>query len=310
MTWSRRYVIDLEELSIEEIMTVLHTAKWFKNSLRKSPSITFDYLKGYTVCNLFFEASTRTRMSFTTAEQRLGMHVLDFAVNSSSTNKGESVIDTIKNLDAMNLDVFVMRHKASGAPMSVINNSKSAFINAGDGKHAHPTQAFLDLLTIYEQKGGFEGLNVVICGDIQHSRVARSNVWGLTKLGAKVTLVGPPTLTPYYFEEFGVKCTYNYLDTIPRADVLYLLRIQFERMSKGYFPTVSEYTRLWGLTDDKLKLAKNDVLVMHPGPTNRDMEISGSVADGDKSFILDQVTSGVAVRMALLHLVLRGELNV
>lgn len=310
MAWDRRYVVDLEELSKEEIMTVLKTAKWFKDSIKKSPAETFDFLKGYTACNLFFENSTRTRMSFTTAEKRLGMHVLDFSASASSTKKGESVVDTVKNLDAMNIDVFVMRNKASGSPWCVINNSEAAFLNAGDGRHAHPTQAFLDLLTIYEQKGSFEGLDVVVCGDVQHSRVARSDYWGLSKLGAKLTFAGPPTLVPSYYKDMGVKVTTDFKETIPTADVLYILRIQFERMSRGYFPTAGEYNKLWGLTDDKLKLAKKDVLVMHPGPTNRDVEINGSVADGERSYILDQVTSGVAVRMALLHLVLRGELNV
>lgn len=306
MEWNRKYVFDLEDFSKDEIETVLEVAKGYRESMKSRPAKTFDYLKGYTLMNMFFESSTRTRVSFELAGKRLGMHVVNFASSASSLNKSESVDDTIQTLDAMNLDAIVVRHSTIGTPQVVAANTTAAVINAGDGTHAHPTQALLDLLTMAEKGVDFSKAHVAITGDILHSRVARSDVYGLLKLGAKVTLVGPPTLLPREFEKLGADVCYDFDKVIPEVDVLYMLRIQKERMERAFFPTVGEYTKLYGLNEKRMAKAKPNVLVMHPGPVNRGIELQGAVMDGDRSFILEQVSCGLAVRMALLQLCVGG----
>jgi aspartate carbamoyltransferase catalytic subunit len=306
MEWNRKHVFDLEDFSKDEIETVLEVAKGYRESMKSTPAKTFDYLKGYTLMNMFFESSTRTRVSFELAGKRLGMHVVNFASSASSLNKSESVDDTIQTLDAMNLDAVVVRHSTIGTPQVVAANTRAAVINAGDGTHAHPTQALLDLLTMAEMGIDFPRAHVAITGDILHSRVARSDVYGLTKLGAKVTLVGPPTLLPEEFERLGVDICYDFDKIIPEVDVLYMLRIQKERMERAFFPTIGEYAKLYGLNEKRMAKAKPSVLVMHPGPVNRGVELQGAVMDGDRSFILEQVSCGLAVRMALLQLCVGG----
>ncbi|HHY46609.1 MAG TPA: aspartate carbamoyltransferase catalytic subunit [Firmicutes bacterium] len=307
MGWTRKHVLDLEDFTKEEIETVLDVTKRFKESMKSHPAKSFDFLNGYTLVNMFFEASTRTRISFELAGLRLGMHVVNFIAEASSLSKGESIVDTVKTLDAMNVDAMVVRHSETGTPKIVAENTSACVLNAGDGTHAHPTQGLLDLFTMWEKGLDFQKIHVAIIGDILHSRVARSDIHGLLKMGAKVTVAGPPTLVPAEFKDLGVDVSYDLDEIIPQVDVLYMLRIQKERQKKAYFPSLSEYTKLYGLTEDRLKKAKPDVVVMHPGPMNRGVEIEGTVADGKNSVILDQVTNGVAVRMALLHLCLKGE---
>ena len=309
MAWKRKHVLGLEDFTREEIETVLGLAKRFKESMRSRPAKSFDYLKGYTLVNMFFEPSTRTRISFELAGLRLGMYVVNFIAEASSLAKGESIIDTVKTLDAMNVDAMVVRHSASGAPKIVAENISGCVLNAGDGTHEHPSQGLLDLFTMWENGLDFQKIHVAIIGDVLHSRVARSDIYGLLKMGAKVSIAGPPTLIPLEFKEMGVGIYYSVDELLPEVDVIYLLRIQKERQKKAFFPSLGEYTKLYGITEERLKKAKSNVLVMHPGPMNRDVEIAGSVADGKNSVILDQVTNGVAVRMALLHLLLRGELD-
>ncbi|MCA8921610.1 MAG: aspartate carbamoyltransferase catalytic subunit [Planctomycetes bacterium] len=303
--WTRRDLLGLRELSAEEILSILDAAQGFADistrSIRKVPT-----LRGRVVVNLFFEPSTRTRLSFSLAAQRLSADVLDFTTGSSSTVKGETLIDTAKNIEAMGVDVFVVRHSAPGAAAILSRNLEAAVVNAGDGAHEHPTQALLDLYTIRQKLGRFEGLHVAIVGDIGHSRVARSNIWGLLKLGAKVTVVGPPTLVPGRFAELGVEVSHDLDAVLPQVDVLNMLRIQRERQGTLNFPSSEEYTRLFGLTGERLKRAKPEVIVMHPGPINRGVEIAPEVADGPNSVILDQVAAGLAVRMAVLFLVSTG----
>jgi aspartate carbamoyltransferase catalytic subunit len=285
---------------------VLDTARAFKavgeRAIKKVPA-----LRGKTVVNLFVEPSTRTRISFELAAQRLTADVVNFSAEASSFRKGETLKDTARNLEALNADIIVIRHSASGAPHFLSRFLRSSVINAGDGAHEHPTQALLDAFTIRERKGKIEGLNVTILGDILYSRVARSNIWLLTKLGARVTLCGPATLVPRVFERLGCRVTYNVDEAIADADIIHLLRIQHERQRKTMFPSIGEYTSLFGLTQARLARTKPEALIMHPGPINRGVEIDSQIADSGRSLILDQVTNGLAVRMAVLFLINGGQ---
>lgn len=300
--WNRKDLLGLEELSKEEILFILDTAESFREvstrPIKKVPA-----LRGKTVVNFFFEPSTRTRASFELAAKRLSADIINISVNTSSMVKGETLKDTARNIEAMKVDIIVMRHSSSGAPHMLARTVKSSVINAGDGSHEHPTQALLDMFTIREKKGRIEGLNVSIIGDIAHSRVARSNIWGLKKLGANVTVCGPFTLMPKEVERLGVRVTNRLEEAIEDADVLNVLRVQLERQNENLFPSIREYAIEFGIDSDKLKYAKEDVLIMHPGPINRGIELTPDVADGPYSVILDQVTNGIAVRMAVLYLV-------
>ena len=267
-------------------------------SIKKAPP-----LRGKVVVNLFFEDSTRTRNSFTLAASRLSADVIDFTMKTSSVSKGETLLDTAKNLEAMGIDIVVIRHNAGGAPLFLSRNINACVVNAGDGYCEHPTQGLLDVYTIRKMKGSLKGLKVAIVGDIAHSRVARSNMWAMTKLGAEVIFVGPPTLIPAQVEQLPVKVSYSLDEVIEKVDVINMLRIQFERLGGNPFPSVREYSHYFGLTVDRMKKAKSDVLVMHPGPINRGVEMESEVADGANSVILQQVTNGLAVRMAVLFLV-------
>jgi aspartate carbamoyltransferase catalytic subunit len=306
MAWNRKHLLDIESLTAEEITTVLDTALAFKavgeRAIKKVPA-----LRGKTVVNLFVEPSTRTRTSFELSEQRLSADIINFAADASSLKKGETLKDTAKNLEAMNVDFIVIRHSASGAPHFLSRVLNAHVINAGDGAHEHPTQALLDTFTVREHKGRIAGLNVTILGDILYSRVARSNIWALTKLGAKVTLCGPSTLVPRTFEQMGCRVTHDVEAAIRDADVINLLRIQHERQRMTMFPSINEYTRLFGLNKERLARTKPGVLVMHPGPINRGVEIDSDIADGERSVILQQVTNGLAIRMAVLFLVNGGK---
>jgi aspartate carbamoyltransferase catalytic subunit len=306
MAWNRKHLLDIQSLSAEEILTVLDTARAFKavgeRAIKKVPA-----LRGKTVVNLFVEPSTRTRISFELAAQRLTADVINFSAEASSLKKGETLKDTARNLEALNTDIIVIRHSASGAPHFLARFLKVSVINAGDGAHEHPTQALLDAFTIREKKGRIEGLNVTILGDILYSRVARSNIWALTKLGARVTLCGPSTLVPRVFEQLGCRVTHNVDEAIAEADIINLLRIQHERQRKTMFPSLGEYTSLFGLNRKRLERTKPDALIMHPGPINRGVEIDSDVADCGRSVIIDQVTNGLAVRMAVLFLINGGQ---
>ncbi|MEW5895622.1 MAG: aspartate carbamoyltransferase catalytic subunit [Candidatus Omnitrophota bacterium] len=300
--WTQHNLFDLESLSRDEIELVLETAKSFKEvstrDVKKVPA-----LRGKTVVMLFFEPSTRTRVSFELAAKRLSADTLNITASASSLSKGESIVDTAKNIEAMNVDMIVVRHKSSGVPNILAKHVKSAVINAGDGCRAHPTQALLDLFTIQEKLGRIKGVRVGIIGDVLHSRVARSNIFGLTKLGAEVTLCGPSTLMPVQIESLGVNVTYDVDQVIRSHDVLMFLRLQRERQEENFLPSIREYTRVFGVDEQRLSQARKDVIVMHPGPTNRGVELTAEVADGERSVILDQVTNGVAVRMAVLYLI-------
>ncbi|MFT5206982.1 MAG: aspartate carbamoyltransferase catalytic subunit [Candidatus Omnitrophota bacterium] len=300
--WTRRHLITIEDLSAEEITQILDTTKSFKEvsarDVKKVPA-----LRGKTIANMFFENSTRTRISFELASKRLSADIINFSSSSSSTKKGENLIDTVKTIEAMNVDLVVVRHSASGAPHMIANAIKAGVVNAGDGIHEHPTQGLLDMFTMREKKGSLKGLKVCFIGDIRHSRVARSNIWGLTKMGAEVTVCGPPTLIPAKIEELGVKVSYDVDAILPDMDVLYLLRIQTERQYGLFFPSIREYAGEFGISKKRLERAKKDVLIMHPGPLNRGIELDSFVADGPNSVVLDQVTNGVATRMAVLYLV-------
>jgi aspartate carbamoyltransferase catalytic subunit len=306
MTWQRAHLLDIESLAPEEITTVLDTARAFKavgeRAIKKTPA-----LRGKTVVNLFIEPSTRTRISFELAAMRLSADVINFTAEASSLKKGETLRDTARNLEALNADIIVMRHSASGAPHFLSRVVNSHIVNAGDGAHEHPTQALLDTFTIHEKKGRIAGLNVTILGDILYSRVARSNIWALTKLGANVTLCGPSTLVPKVFERMGCRVTYDVDEAIQSADVINLLRIQHERQRASMFPSIGEYTSLFGLNNTRFARTKEDVLIMHPGPINRGVEINSEVADCARSVILEQVTNGLAVRMAVLFLISGGQ---
>ena len=299
--WNRKDLLGLRELSPEEINFILETADAFKQvgtrEIKKVPA-----LRGKTMVNFFVEPSTRTRTSFELAAHRLSADVINISVTTSSLTKGETLKDTARNLEALHADILVLRHSSAGAPQFLAQRLKSSVINAGDGAHEHPTQGLLDVYTIRERRGKIDKLHIVIVGDILFSRVARSNIFALTKLGARVTLVGPSTLVPREFEKLGVTVSYKIDDVLPSADVVNLLRIQHERQRKEYFPGIGEYTTLFGLTKERAKLLKPDCLVMHPGPINRGVEIDSEVADGLQSVILDQVTNGLAVRMAVLYL--------
>lgn len=302
MEWTRKDLLGLQELSQEEITTILDTAQSFKEvstrSIRKVPP-----LRGKVVVNLFFEPSTRTRISFELAASRLSADVINFEATTSSAAKGETLTDTARNIESMGVDVVVVRHSVPGAPHRLAKVLCASVVNAGDGSHEHPTQALLDIFTIRQHKGKVEGLTVAIVGDIGHSRVARSNIWGLKKLGANVILVGPSTLVPTKFKELGAEISYSLDDVIGRCDAINVLRIQLERQEAGLFPSIREYSRLFGLNVERMKRAKPDVLIMHPGPINRGVEITPQVADGSRSVILEQVANGLAVRMAALYLV-------
>lgn len=307
MGLQRKDILGLQELTPEEINLILDTAEPMKEILgreiKKLPT-----LRGRSVATLFYENSTRTRTSFEMAAKYLGADTASLSVTTSSVQKGESLRDTARTLEVMGIDVIVIRHGASGAPHLLSKWVKARVINAGDGAHEHPTQALLDLFTIREKKGRIAGLKVAILGDIAHSRVARSNIWGLTKLGAEVRLVGPATLMPPGIEKTGARVYYDWREGLRDVDVVNVLRIQLERQQKGLFPSLREYTRLFGLDEEKLSVAKPDVLVLHPGPVNRGVEISPEVQDGPLAFINEQVTNGVAVRMALLYLLMgRGD---
>lgn len=305
-----RHLLGLEGVSADDINLILDTTISFKEILaRKIPKVPT--LRGVTVVNLFYEASTRTRISFELAEKRLSADTVSFSTSGSSVVKGESLKDTVWNIEAMKIDMVVIRHQAAGAPHYLSSCCKSTIINAGDGAHEHPTQALLDLYTIREKYGHIEGLKVVIVGDIKHSRVARSNIWGLLTMGAEVAVCGPPTLLPVEMEKFGV-AVYDDLDeALQGADVVNVLRIQKERQQAGLLPSLREYSRYYGITRDRLKNLNEDFTIMHPGPMNRGVEISSEVAEGPYSVILPQVTNGVAVRMALLYLFSggRGEVD-
>lgn len=297
--WIRKDLLSLEELSKEEIELILKTAESFKEistrDVKKVPA-----LRGKTVANLFFEPSTRTRTSFEVAAKRLSADIINFSSAGSSTSKGESLTDTAKNIEAMNVDTIVMRHPSSGSAEYLARSIRAGVINAGDGIHEHPTQGLLDIFTMRERKKKIEGLKVCLVGDILHSRVARSNIWGLTKLGAKVRVCGPPTLIPAKIEELGVEVFYDVDEAVKDQDVLNILRIQLERQKGAFFPSIREYAAEYGISVERMKKAKKDVIIMHPGPINRGVELAAEVADGAQSVILEQVTNGVAVRMAVL----------
>lgn len=305
MEWNKKHLLGLEELNREEIEFIIKTAESFKDvstrPIKKVPA-----LRGKTVATVFYEPSTRTRTSFELASKRLSADTLNMTIASSSVVKGESLKDTVRNLEALKVDCMIIRHECSGVPHLASRYLDGSVINAGDGSHEHPTQALIDLFTIKEKKGKFDGLKVAIVGDILHSRVARSNIFGMTKLGIKVTVVGPKTLIPREIEKLGVGVKYRLDEAIPDSDVLMFLRIQTERQKKNLFPSLREYSDLYGMNNSRLKKAKQDVLIMHPGPINRGVEMSGEVADGPHSVILEQVTNGLAVRMAVLFLVVGG----
>lgn len=305
MEFNRKNILGLSELTSEEINLILETAVSMKEvttrDVKKIPT-----LKGITVVNLFFEPSTRTRSSFEIAEKRLSADVLNISYSQSSVVKGESLIDTARNLQSMGAGIIVMRHPMSGAPWLLARETDVSVINAGDGSHEHPSQALLDLFTIKQKKNKIDGLKVLIVGDILNSRVARSNIIGLSKLGAGVRVTGPSSLIPKYFSNLGVEVCNSIEEGLENIDVIIMLRLQKERNSLEYFPSLREYSRFYGMTRDKLKLAKEDVIIMHPGPINRGVEMSSEIVDDKGSVILEQVTNGIAVRMAMLYLIASG----
>jgi aspartate carbamoyltransferase catalytic subunit len=299
------HLLGLEELGSEDILTVLDTARTFREVIER-PIKKVPALRGVTVCNAFFEPSTRTRVSFELAEKRLSADTVNFSVTGSSVSKGETLRDTIQNIEAMKLDIVVVRHRAAGAPHYLARHLTARGVNAGDGFHEHPTQALLDMYTIREKKGRIAGLKVAIVGDIAHSRVARSNIWGLTKLGAEVRVVAPHTLLPPGIERMGAQIFRDLEQGIRGVDVINVLRLQLERQQGGFLPSLREYAMTFGVTRERIRVAADDVLIMHPGPMNRGVEIEQELADGPRAVILEQVTNGVAVRMAVLYLVSGG----
>lgn len=307
-TWTKKDLLGLEYLSRGEIEAILYTAASFKEvttrQIKKVPA-----LRGKTVVNLFYEPSTRTRTSFEIAAKRLSADVVNIAIEASSVRKGETLIDTGRNIEALKIDIIVVRHGSSGAPNILARSVGSSVVNAGDGWHEHPTQALLDIFTLESKLGKVEGLNVSIIGDIAHSRVARSNIWGLTKLGAKVTVCAPRTLIPEGIEKMGVRVTSELDDALSGADAINVLRMQFERDEALAFPSKLEYFKQYGITRERLGKCKKNIVVMHPGPINRGVEMSSEVADGANSVILEQVTNGIAVRMAVLYLVTHANKN-
>jgi aspartate carbamoyltransferase catalytic subunit len=302
--YPHRHLLGIEELEPPHIEAILDTADGLREVLDR-PIKKVPALRGKTVVNLFYEPSTRTRSSFEVAEKVLSADSLSIATSTSSVQKGETLLDTARNLEAMNPDMIVVRHACAGAPHFLARRCRSAIVNAGDGAHEHPTQALLDALTLRQKKGRLKGLKVAIVGDLLHSRVARSNVWLLGKLGAQVRLCAPPTLVPPGIEALA-PVTYRIEEAVAGVDAIMMLRLQRERMSAGFFPTTREYHQRFGLSEARVQLAKKDVLILHPGPMNRGVEIASEVADGPYSVILDQVTNGVAVRMAVLYLLLGG----
>jgi len=304
--WTRKDLLGLQELSSQEIELILNTAASFKEvstrEIKKVPA-----LRGKTVVNLFYEPSTRTRVSFEVAAKRLSADVINISVETSSVKKGETLLDTGANIQALKADIIVMRHSASGAALMLARHLKSSIVNAGDGWHEHPTQALLDMFTLKEKLGRIKGLNVAIVGDIAHSRVARSNIWGLTKLGANVTVCAPAMLIPAEIEKMGVKVTSDIDEALKNADAVNVLRMQFERDAQNAFPKQLEYFKNFGITKERLLKVKKDIIVMHPGPLNRGIEMESDIADGKNSVILEQVTNGIAVRMAVLYLVSQGQ---
>ena len=302
----QKHLLGLEGYPAKDIQTIIDTALNFREVLdrpiKKVPS-----LQGVTIVNLFFENSTRTKISFELAQKRLSADTVNFSASSSSLKKGESFKDTSQNIEAMKIDAVVMRHPTPGAPQHLTNFIDSVIINAGDGTHEHPTQAILDMMSLYEKFGKLKGLKIGIIGDILHSRVALSNIYGLKIMGAEITLCGPPNLIPKYINNLGVVCSNNIDDVIEWADALNVLRIQKERMGRGLVPSVREYRSFFGITSDRIKNHKKEIVIMHPGPINRGVEIDGPVADSDQAIILDQVLNGVASRMAILYLLCGGK---
>jgi aspartate carbamoyltransferase catalytic subunit len=301
MVWKHRHLLGIEQLSADDITLVLDTAESFKEILKR-PIRKVPTLRGMTIVNLFFESSTRTRVSFELAEKRLSADMVNFAVSGSSVSKGETLLDTARTIEAMKIDMVVIRHSAPGAPHFLSRYLSSQIINAGDGAHEHPTQALLDLMTLRERFDTFENLRVALVGDIMHSRVALSNILALKKMGASVTVCGPGTMIPRNIKDLGVDVTYSLEEVIQNSDVLNILRIQLERQQTGLFPSIREYHQMFGLTSEKLDRAPKELTIMHPGPMNRGVEIASDIADGPHSVILEQVTNGVAVRMAVLVL--------
>jgi aspartate carbamoyltransferase catalytic subunit len=306
MALSGRHLLGLQGVPKEDIQLILDTATTFREVLER-PIKKVPTLQGKTIVNLFFENSTRTRISFELAEKRLSADTINFSVSGSSVSKGETFKDTMKNIEAMKVDMVVVRHSAAGTPLFLTRICNANIINAGDGIHEHPTQALLDMYSIREKLGRLEGVKVCIVGDVAHSRVALSNIYGLKTMGADVSVCGPSTMIPRYMEELGVKVIYNIDEAIQENDVLNILRIQLERKAGEYFPSIREYSKYFGITTERLEKYGKDVLILHPGPINRGVEISSEVADGMQQIILKQVTNGVAVRMAVLYLL--GTLN-
>lgn len=304
--WTRKNLLGLQDLTEYEINHILDTTDSFKE-ISERPIKKVPTLRGKTIASLFFEPSTRTRTSFELAAKRLSADVVTINSSNSSVLKGESLKDTARNIEAMNIDCIIMRHPSSGTPHLIAKYVKVPVINAGDGTHEHPTQSLLDMYTIREKKNKIKGLKVSIIGDILHSRVARSNIWGLSKLGAKVYICAPATLMPPDIEKLPVKATTNIRQALQDADVVITLRVQLERQKEKFFPTLREYSREYGIDKEKIKFAKDDVLIMHPGPVNLGVELSQDIAEGPYSVILDQVTNGVAIRMTILYLLLQKE---
>lgn len=303
MNFQRKDLLDIESLTAQEINLILDTATSFREVLER-PIKKVPTLRGKTIANLFFEPSTRTKLSFELSAKRLSADLLNFSAATSSVLKNETLLDTAKNIMAMKVDALILRHSSPGAAHLLATHLPISVINAGDGAHEHPTQALLDFYSIREKKGKLQSLNVAIIGDITFSRVARSNIWGLTKLGAKVKVCAPPTLIPLEIEKMGVKVTYEMEEALKDCDVIIMLRIQRERQNLGLFPTIQEYREFFSLDEKKLELAKPDAIIMHPGPINRGIELPSALADGSRSIILNQVTNGIAVRMAILYLLL------
>ena len=306
MSLQQKHLLGLEGYPAEDIQTIIDTAFTFREVLER-PIKKVPSLQGKTIVNLFFENSTRTRISFELAQKRLSADTVNFSASTSSLKKGESFKDTVQNIEAMKIDACVMRHPASGAPLRLTEYVDAVVINAGDGTHEHPTQAILDMTSLQEKFGYLKGLKVGIVGDISHSRVALSNMHGLITMGAEVTLCGPATLIPPHIKELGVQVNYNIDEVIEWADALNVLRIQMERMGVSLFPSIREYRSLFGITTERLTKHKKEIVIMHPGPMNRGVEIESAVADGDQAIILDQVLNGVASRMAILYLLLGGK---
>ncbi len=306
--FKHKHLLGIEPLSREDILQILDTAKIFKG-ICKGTNKKFPALKGKLILNLFMENSTRTKSSFEIAEKRLGADTLNFSASASSLSKGESFYDTIKTLESMEPHIVVIRHSSPGSSKFLADNIDASVVNAGDGAHEHPTQALLDAYTIREAMGTLEGLNIVIAGDIKHSRVVRSNIWLLKKMGNKVTLSGPPTLIPFDVDKLGVDVDYDFDNAIKDADVVMMLRIQRERMVESFFPSLQEFNMLYGLTKKRMNSLKKGAIVMHPGPINRGVEINSEVADSNRSVILEQVSNGIYVRMAVLFLLAGGQIN-